>query len=235
MIILEPVSLIAAFGAGLLSFLSPCILPLIPAYFSFISGVSIEELAEGPSSEARQRIRISTFGFILGFSLVFIALGASASFLGQLFSGTGFWLRITGGAMVLIFGLHLMGILRIPILQSEKRIHLKSRPVHGLAAIFIGMAFAAGWSPCIGPLLGSILVIAGTKESVEYGILLLSVYAAGLALPFALLAFAATRLMVFVKKAKGFIRVANVTAGLLLVATGLILMSDQMGRLVFIP
>ncbi|MCW7752527.1 cytochrome c biogenesis protein CcdA [Desulfobotulus sp. H1] len=231
----EPVSLAAAFTAGLLSFLSPCILPLIPAYFSFISGVSIEEFSQGPSYAAQRRIQVSTLGFIAGFSVVFIALGASASFLGQLVSGNGTWLRLTGGSAVLIFGLHLMGLIRIPLLHTEKRIHLRSRPVHALAAFFIGMAFAAGWSPCIGPLLGSILVIAGTKESIYHGVVLLSVYAAGLAMPFLLLSFAAARLMAFVRKAKPFVKAANVTGGILLVATGILLMTNQMGKLVFIP
>ncbi|MDY0162589.1 cytochrome c biogenesis CcdA family protein [Desulfobotulus sp.] len=235
MLLVEPVPLIAAFSAGILSFLSPCILPLIPAYFSFISGVSMDELGKGPSPGAQRRIRLTTLGFIAGFSLVFIALGASATFLGQLLSQNGGWVRMVGGSLVLVFGLHLMGLLRIPFLQTEKRVHLKTRPVHGLAAFFIGMAFAAGWSPCIGPLLGSILVMAGTRESLEQGILLLSVYALGLALPFALLAFTAARLMAFVRKAKPFLRAANITAGILLVTSGLLLMTNQMGRLMFLP
>lgn len=235
MSLVEPVPLIAAFSAGMLSFFSPCILPLIPAYFSFISGVTMEEFSQGPSGEARRRIRTSTLGFIAGFSLVFIALGASATLLGQFFSAGGTWLRMGGGALVLVFGLHLMGLFRIPLLHTEKRIHLKSRPMHALAALFIGMAFAAGWSPCIGPLLGSILVMAGTRESLAQGVLLLSIYAAGLALPFAILAFTAARLMTFVRRARPFLKAANLTAGVLLVATGLLLMTNQLGRLVFLP
>lgn len=231
----EPVSIFAAFSAGILSFLSPCILPLIPAYFSFISGVSMEELSEGPSPEARRRIQLTTLGFVSGFSLVFIALGASASLIGQLFSGTGIWLRLGGGALVLVFGLHLMGILRIPLLQKEKRIHLKSRPVTALASLFIGMAFAAGWSPCIGPLLGTILMMAGTQENMVQGTGLLAVYALGLALPFGLLAFTAARIMHLLGRIKPFMRVANVLAGILLVTTGILLMTNQMGRLVLIP
>ncbi|MDL2286193.1 cytochrome c biogenesis protein CcdA [Desulfococcaceae bacterium OttesenSCG-928-F15] len=229
----EPISFLAAFSAGLLSFFSPCILPLIPAYFCFISGVSMDELVDGKNPLVKRSILISTLGFVLGFSLVFVALGASVSFLGQFLAGHEKTLRIVGGVLILLFGLHLMGILKVPFLMKEKKFHMGTRPVHAFAAFFIGMAFAAGWSPCVGPLLGSILALAGMRENVREGALLLSVYAAGLAIPFLVLAATASKLLVFMKKVRPFIRFAGPLAGILLVGTGILLITDQMKKISF--
>lgn len=231
MLIFESVSWSAAFIAGVLSFFSPCVLPLIPAYFSYISGLSIEDLAEGPTPETRKQVRIATAGFISGFTLVFIALGASATVIGRILPENTFWLRIAGGVLVMVFGLHLLGAIRIPFLEREKRVHFRHRPIHALAAVFIGMAFAAGWSPCIGPLLGTILVMAGAKETLGEGVVLLSLYSAGLAIPFIGLSLALEWLFGFIRKANRFLRPANITAGILLLVTGFLLITDKLGIL----
>ncbi|MBU1162494.1 MAG: cytochrome c biogenesis protein CcdA, partial [Proteobacteria bacterium] len=180
----QTVSFPAAFVAGLLSFLSPCVLPLIPAYFTFITGFSIEELTEKYNSEIRKKVFLSTFLFVLGFSLVFILMGASASYLGGLMFTYKKLIRIIGGILIIILGIHLTGLIRIPGLDFEKRIALEKKPLHFLGTLIIGMAFGAGWSPCIGPLLGSILIIAGSQETVWQGVILLGFYSAGLAMPF---------------------------------------------------
>ena len=171
----QTVSFPAAFVAGLLSFLSPCVLPLIPAYFTFITGFSIEELTEEYNSEIRKKVFLSTFLFVLGFSLVFILMGASASYLGGLMYTYKKLIRIIGGILIIILGIHLTGLIRIPGLDFEKRIALEKKPLHFLGTLIIGMAFGAGWSPCIGPLLGSILIIAGSQETVWQGVILLGI------------------------------------------------------------
>ena len=174
---MESVSYPAALLAGVMSFFSPCILPLIPAYFSFISGYSLEELTEAKSTALRNRVIYTTLLFILGFSTVFVLLGASASFLGGLMSQYKDYIRIIGGAVIILLGLHLTGIVRVRGLDIEKRIQLKEKPLHLFGTFLIGMAFGAGWSPCIGPLLGSILIMAGSQETVGEGMILLGVVA----------------------------------------------------------
>ncbi len=174
----EAVSFPAAFTAGILSFLSPCVLPLIPAYFTFITGFSLEELTENRNSEIRKKVFLSTVSFVSGFSLIFILMGASASYLGSLMFNYRGLIRIIGGILIIFMGVHLTGIIRIPGLDVEKRINMEKKPLHFLGIVIIGMAFGAGWSPCIGPLLGSILIIAGSQETVWQGIVLLAIYSA---------------------------------------------------------
>jgi len=169
----ESISFPAAFIAGLLSFFSPCILPLIPAYFTFITGFSLEKLTQDENTEIRKKVVFSTLLFVLGFSFVFILMGASASYLGGLFFQYRKFIRITGGILIIALGVHLTGLIRIPGLDIEKRIHLDQKPLHFLGTFIIGMAFGAGWSPCIGPLLGSILIVAGSQETVWQGTVLL--------------------------------------------------------------
>jgi cytochrome c-type biogenesis protein len=227
----ETITFPAAFAAGLLSFLSPCILPLIPAYFSFITGLSLDELTQG-RQETRKKVILSTLAYVAGFSFVFILFGASASFLGSVFTQYAYVVRYLGGAIILIFGLHLLGIINIKALAFEKRIHLKHKPVHLLGTFIIGMAFGAGWSPCIGPLLGSILIVAGNQDTLAKGVWLLATYSAGLALPFILMSVFITSLMEFMKKATRFIAVINKVAGGLLVFMGLMLIFDKFHLLV---
>lgn len=224
----QTVSFPAAFVAGLLSFFSPCVLPLIPAYFTFITGFSIEELTEKYNSEIRKKVFLSTFLFVLGFSLVFILMGASASYLGGLMYTYKKLIRIIGGILIIILGIHLTGIIRIPGLDFEKRITLEKKPVHFLGTLIIGMAFGAGWSPCIGPLLGSILIIAGSQETVWQGVILLGIYSAGLAIPFIIISIFINFLLTFIKKASKVLKYVNVVAGVVLIVVGLILVSNKL-------
>jgi cytochrome c-type biogenesis protein len=222
----------AAFIAGLLSFFSPCILPLLPAYFSFITGYSLEELTAAQQSGG-QRCRVvgCTTAFGLGFSLVFILLGASASLLGNLVIRYNHLIRIGGGILIIIFGIHLTGLFRIPFLEMDKRLHLKQKPAHFLGTVLIGMAFGAGWSPCIGPILGSILIVAGSQETVHQGILLLIVYSFGLWIPFLILSVFINLLLVFLRKTRRVLQFVNVASGVLLIALGLVLVFDRFGML----
>lgn len=224
----QTVSFPAAFVAGLLSFFSPCVLPLIPAYFTFITGFSIEELTEEYNSEIRKKVFLSTFLFVLGFSLVFILMGASASYLGGLMYTYKKLIRIIGGILIIILGIHLTGLIRIPGLDFEKRVTLEKKPLHFLGTLVIGMAFGAGWSPCIGPLLGSILIVAGSQETVWQGVILLGIYSAGLAIPFIIMSIFINFLLIFIKKASKVLKYVNVVAGVVLIVVGLILVSNKL-------
>ncbi len=223
----ETVSYSAAFFFGLLSFLSPCVLPLIPAYFSFITGLSLDELLSGNVSGIRGKVFFSTLSFVCGFSLLFIILGASATYLGNIIAQYKEYIRIIGGVIIIILGIHLMGVLRIRRLDAEKRIHLERKPLHFLGAFVVGMAFGAGWSPCIGPLLGSILVIASSKETIQQGILLLGIYAAGLALPFILISLFINFMLEFLHRASRFLKYANRASGALLIIVGILLITNS--------
>ena len=224
---LESVSYPAAFVAGLVSFFSPCILPLIPAYFTFITGFSLEEMIAGNDSGIRRKVFFSTLAYVAGFSFVFIAMGASASWLGILAREHREVLRIAGGIVIIALGVHLSGIFRIPGLDFEKRLHVKKRPLHFIGIFAIGMAFAAGWSPCVGPALGSILIIAGGKGSVLEGVLLLGVYSMGLALPFLAISFFINFIVVFIKRVSPKIRYVNAIAGIILVIIGVLILSNR--------
>ncbi len=231
MVLTQTISFSAAFLAGLLSFLSPCLLPLIPAYFAFISGYSIEEITENPEAVVRGRIFAATISFVLGFSVVFILMGASASYVGGLVVEYKDIIRIIGGLLIIGLGIHMTGIIRFGSLENDRRITVRKKPLH-LAGIFIvGMAFAAGWSPCIGPLLGSILMVAGTSDSVGQGILLLSVYSAGLAVPFILVSLFVPAVLKIVKGASKTLRYAGPVAGTLLIIVGLLLLTNSFGFL----
>ncbi len=231
MVLFEEIAFTAAFTAGLLSFLSPCILPLVPSYFSFITGISVDQLSQATDGAARRKIILSTSAFVFGFSLVFILLGATAAFFSSLIYDASAYLRIAGGILIILLGLHLLGILRIRALNMDKRIHLNKKPVHFVGAFVIGMAFAAGWSPCIGPLLGSVLILAANQDTVSQGIGLLTLYSAGLALPFILLSIGIHYMLRFVRRAAKAIRYINIIAGALLIVTGLLLMTDSLGML----
>ena len=221
----ETVTYPAAFIAGILSFFSPCILPLIPGYFTFITGYSLDDLTGGAIHGIRKQVFISTIAFVFGFSVVFILLGASASFVGNVLFRYRDGIRIIGGLLIVIFGIHLTGLVRIPLLDFEKRIQLERKPIHFLGTFVVGMAFGAGWSPCIGPLLGSILVIAGGKETVQEGMVLLGIYSAGLAVPFVIISVFINFLLVFIKKTTWTLKYLNWAAGILLIVLGLLLMT----------
>jgi cytochrome c-type biogenesis protein len=217
----------AAFLAGLLSFLSPCILPLIPAYFTFITGFSLEELIREGSGRLRTKVIISTVFFVSGFSFIFVLLGASASLVGGLIQKYSSFIRIIGGLIIIVLGVHLSGIIRIRFLEVEKRIQT-NKPLHIFGTFFIGMAFAAGWTPCIGPLLGSVLIIAGNQETMTKGIALLGIYALGMAIPFIILSFFINYMLEFIKRAVKFMKYLNYAAGILLIVIGIFLILNKL-------
>ncbi len=218
----------AAFGAGLLSFLTPCVFPLIPVYFTLITGLSLEDLTTETRAQLRLKVFISTLAFVLGFSTIFVLLGGLASFLGGHIVKYRMGLQITGGILIIVLGVHLTGIIRLPWLETEKRLQIKKSKVHFLEAVigaFIaGMAFSAGWTPCIGPILGSILIVAGNETTVLRGMLLLSVFSAGLALPFLLLSVFIDFLLEVIKRGRRVIQFINPVAGALMIAVGLYLL-----------
>lgn len=224
----------AALIAGLLSFFTPCILPLVPSYFSFITGISVDRLSGAEGAEVRRKIVLSTLAFVFGFSIVFIVLGATAAYFSTLLQGAKVYIRIVGGALIIVLGLHLMGVMRIKFLDIEKRAHLSRKPVHFMGTVLIGMAFGAGWSPCIGPMLGSILILAGNQDTVMQGVTLLSLYSAGLALPFIVLSIGIHFLIAFVRRAARAIRYLNIGAGALLILTGLLLITDKLRLLAYL-
>ncbi len=221
----------AALAAGLTSFLSPCILPLVPAYFSFISGYSFDELTGDQPTGLRRKVIESTFAFGLGFTLVNILLGASASLLGGLIMRYNFLIRIAGGLVIIILGFHLIGLLRIRFLEMEKRLHLRKKPTHILGTVLVGMAFAAGWSPCIGPILSAILFLAAVEETVLEGVMLLSVYSFGLWVPFLLMSLFINQMLVILHKTKRALKFVNVATGVMLIGLGMALIFDRFGML----
>ncbi|MBT3312730.1 MAG: cytochrome c biogenesis protein CcdA [Desulfobacteraceae bacterium] len=227
----ETIYFSTAFLEGLLSFFTPCILPLVPAYFTFITGFSLEELTESGNAEIRKKVILSTLSFVSGFSIVFILLGASATLLGGLVSEYSDWIRIGGSIIIILFGIHLTGIIHFKGLDFEKKLHLQNKPVHFGGTLLIGMAFGAGWSPCIGPILGSILSIAMNQDTVWQGMGLLAVYSAGLAMPFIFLSVFINLLIVFIRKMNKVVRYVNIGAGVLLIIVGLLLLTNKMSFL----
>ncbi len=228
--ITQTVSYYAAFIAGVLSFFSPCVLPLIPAYFSFITGFSLEELTDAEEN-TRKKVILSTLAYVLGFSAVFILMGASASFMGSLMKQYGNAIRLTGGHVIILFGSHLTGIIEIKGLYFEKRIHPQKKPLHFLGTFLVGMAFGAGWSPCIGPMLGSILILAGNQQTVSQGIILLALYSLGMAIPFIIISFFINAFLKFIRKATSALKYFNMIAGMLLILIGLLLVTNKLAVL----
>ena len=224
------VSLLAAFGAGILSFISPCVLPLVPGYISFVSGVSFEEMQRASAagaSRTRRQMLLTSLAFVVGFSLVFIAFGASASALGKTLMRQRAILEKIAGALVIVFGLHLSGILRIKWLDQDTRIQTKGRPAGPLGALLVGVAFAFGWTPCIGPILGGILTIAGSKDTIAEGVWLLAVYSAGLGIPFLLTSLTIDRFFVTSARIRRHYRAIEMVAGGLLIVFGVLIFTDR--------
>lgn len=220
-------SILVALLAGILSFLSPCVLPLLPSYLSFIAGLSFEELQGSVANpRTRRAILVNSLCFVLGFSLVFIALGAGATLLGQALFQYQALIRRIGGGLVVVLGLYVAGWLRIPFLMREWRADLGSRPAGYLGAVLTGITFAAGWTPCIGPILGSILTLASVTETASTGIVLLAAYSAGLAIPFLVSSLLIDRFLAFFDRFKHFFPVVTRASGLILVVVGLLLLTD---------
>jgi len=222
----ESLGVAVAFGAGLLSFLSPCVLPLFPSYLSFITGMSVDRLAADVSAGSRGRVILHSLAFIVGFSLVFIALGASFSAAGQFLLDYRGWIRIGGGLLIIVFGLSIAGILRIGIFGRTRQIEIKMKPAGYIGTFAVGVTFAIGWTPCVGPILGSILTLAGTAETVRTGIGLLMAYSAGLALPFFLSSLALGGFLKFFKRYRAVMPVVERVAGGLLVLVGLLVVTN---------
>ncbi len=222
------VTLIAAFAAGFLSFISPCVLPLIPGYVSFVSGVSLEDMrGDAAVSSARRHVLVTSLFFVLGFSLVFIALGATASVVGRFLFEKQPLLAKIAGVLLVIFGLHTMGVFRIPFLETEKRMQSDRKPAGALGAILVGVAFAFGWSPCIGPILGGILALAASKDTVWEGVELLAVYSVGLGIPFLLTSIAINQFFAFSKRIRKHYHTIELVSGGLLVAIGVLIFTNQ--------
>jgi len=221
---------LASFVAGVLTFASPCVLPLIPVYISFITGVSIDEL-QGAGKSALLKTILSALFFVLGFSAVFVVLGASASYFGVLLGTHRAVIRWVGGAAVIFFGLHLSGIFKIKILHMEKRLNNWNLAEGYTGSFLVGLAFAAGWTPCIGPILSSILILASTQNTVYKGMLLLSVYSLGLGIPFLLTALFVNRVLVVFSKIKKYFGFIEAASGAVLVLVGLLILTDNFNLL----
>ena len=220
----DSIELAAVFLAGAVSFLSPCVLPLVPSYLAFITGMSLEDLRTGLNRRATVTHALL---FVSGFTLIFVLLGASASFLGQFFRYYAVWIARIGGAVIVLLGLHLTGVLRLTPLERERRVHLNNKPVGYLGTVGVGVAFGAGWTPCIGPILGTVLTFAATRDHMWTGVGLLFVYSMGLAVPFLLSTLA---LDIFLRASQRFRRLlpaVQVAAGILLIAFGVMLITGS--------
>ena len=223
------ISLFIAFAAGLLSFVSPCVLPLVPSYITYITGLTLEELTTQTERKGVRAIIIAnSLLFIAGFSIVFIAFGASASLVGQLLVTYQDFIRKLGGVLIVVFGLYVMGILKIKFLMAEKRVHLKSRPAGYVGSVLVGVAFAAGWTPCVGPILGTILVYASTTDSMLTGVELLSSYSLGIGLPLFITALAVDSFLNYFKKVRAYMYGISVASGIFLVLVGVLIYSNSL-------
>lgn len=225
---MKDISMVLAFSAGLLSFLSPCVLPLVPAYVSYLTGSAINDLSRG---RAKLYTLYKAIGFTVGFSIIFIVMGLSITTLGKYFDKYQETIRIIGGILVIIFGLHLSGLIKIKYLYYEKRLKEPSKLGSGASSILIGMAFASGWTPCIGPILYSILIYAGSTATIYKGVLLLTAYSMGLAMPFIFTALAIESFSKYFAKLSKHMTVISAISGLLVVAVGLVILFDKFLRL----
>ena len=226
------VSFAFAFVAGLVSFLSPCVLPIVPSYVTFITGMTLDELAgEGREREARRAARLHAAMhaalFVLGFSLVFVALGATATALGATLRRSLPLLQQIGGVVIVIFGLYLVGVLRLPWLLRDRRVHLASRPSGLIGSVIVGVAFGAGWTPCVGPVLASILLYAGTTATMGRGMLLLATYALGLGIPFFAAAVGINWFLAGTRWLRRWLRPVEIGAGVLLIVLGVLLFTGR--------
>ncbi len=214
----ESVGIAVAFAGGVLSFLSPCVLPLVPSYVSFITGLSLDELG------ARRRVALThALFFIAGFTLIFLALGATATQLGLFLNQQRVWLERVGGALIVLFGLYLLGVFRWGALAQERRLHLQDKPVGYLGSTLVGLAFGAGWTPCIGPILGSILMFSSAQASLAQGLGLLFAYSMGLALPFVIAAVAVEHFLEWFQRFRRYVPLVTKASGGILVVVGVLL------------
>ncbi len=222
----EPLGIAVAFSAGLFSFLSPCVLPLLPSYPSFVTGMSVSDLSSDLTAAMRRRVMLHALAFVLGFSVVFVALGASFSVAGAFLLDYRDWIRRVGGLLIIGFGLYISGLLRIGFLGRTQQLQLREKPAGYIGSFVVGVTFAIGWTPCVGPILGAILSLAGTAETVQRGIGLLIAYSAGLGVPFLLSALALGTFLKFFRQYRPFIPVVERAAGIVLVGVGALVFSN---------
>ena len=222
----ESLGVAVAFSAGLFSFLSPCVLPLFPSYLSFITGMSVDRLTADVAASERTRTFGHSVAFVAGFTAVFVALGASFSAAGQFLLDYRDWIRIGGGLLIIVFGLYIAGVLRIGLFGRSAQIGIKSKPAGFVGSFAVGLTFAIGWTPCVGPVLGSILTLAGSEKTVGQGVALLFAYSAGLGLPFLLFSVALGAFLRFFKRYRPLIPVVERAAGVLLVAVGVLVATN---------
>ncbi|MEE4015081.1 cytochrome c biogenesis protein CcdA [Roseibium sp. FZY0029] len=228
------VSLGAAFLAGLLSFISPCVLPIVPPYLCYLAGVSVDELkGETATTDTSRRVILAAIAFVLGFSLVFVALGATASVIGQSIARYYDILSYVAGAIIIVMGLHFLGVFRISLLFREARIHVERKPAGLVGAFVMGLAFAFGWTPCVGPVLAAILFVAGSSDTTWHGAGLLAVYALGIGLPFILAAAFASRFLKLAGRFRKHMGTVEKIMGGLLVLTGILFITGQMSAIAF--
>jgi len=226
---MENVNIVTAFVFGIISFISPCVLPIVPGYISFISGVSLEEMQRiEERKKVFKKILLNSLLFIFGFSVVFIALGASATAVGKFLTEKLDIISKIAGVIITIFGLHMMGVFRIPFLNYEKRFHTQTKPLGLFGSFVVGLAFAFGWTPCIGPVLAAILAIAAQQETVYQGIVLLSSYSLGLGIPFFLTSVSINAFFGVFNKIKKHFRLIEIVGGILLVIVGVLIMTNYL-------
>lgn len=222
------VSLLIAFMAGVFSFISPCVLPLIPSYLTYITGISFDDLVENQSKSVRRRTLFHSLFFILGFTLVFVALGASATYVGNFFQENQDLIRRVGGVIVILLGIHITGVVKLKLLEREKRFEFHDKPLGYLGSVLVGVAFAAGWTPCIGPILASILLYASTSDNVGGGIVLLVAYSLGLGVPFLVSALAFNSFLTYFSRFNRYMRIVSIVSGIFLIIIGLLLVFDYL-------
>lgn len=225
------VSLGVAFLAGVVSFLSPCVLPIVPSYVTFITGMTLDELTARGTGAARARAALHAALFVLGFTLVFVALGATATVFGAVLQRSLPLLQQIGGVIITVFGLYLVGVLRIPALMRDRRVHLASRPAGLVGSVLVGVAFGAGWTPCVGPVLASILLYAGTTATMARGMLLLGAYGIGLGIPFFVAAVGLNWYIAGARRLTRWLRPVEIVAGTLLIAVGVLLFTGRFTEL----
>jgi len=220
-----------AFIAGLLSFLSPCVLPLVPAYLSYISGVSVEELVAAKGTQALKRTGLKSVFFVLGFSAVFVAMGATAASIGRILTEQADFLMKAAGVVIVVFGLHMTGVFKIRALYSEKRFHTRLQNVGFLGAFLIGIMFAFGWTPCIGPVLAGILTLAADSKTILRGVILLAIYSLGLGIPFLITGFATGSVLSALGRFKRHFRKIEIASGVLMIAVGVLVFTGSLTQL----
>ena len=223
---MESVGILVAFSAGLFSFLSPCVLPLFPSYLSFITGMSVERLSGEVTAGTRGRVLVHSLAFIAGFTAVFVSLGVSVSAAGQFLLDYRDWIRIAGGFLIIVFGLYIAGVLRVGLFGRTAQLQIREKRAGLLGSFAVGLTFAIGWTPCVGPILGSILTLASNDKTVAQGTGLLLAYSAGLGIPFLLFSLALGAFLRFFKRYRIFIPVVERVAGVLLIVVGVLVVSN---------